>query len=310
MSGPGAEVMAPEKMASVAAASASAADVDAAYDHCWRVARAHYENFTLGSWLLPRRLRRHVAAIYAFARTADDLADEGTLSPAERLRRLAAWEVGLDDAFAGRANEPTLVALGHTAATFDLPVEPFRRLLAAFRADVEFRPFPTFAALRDYCRHSADPVGHLILHLFGYRDRRRQELADRICTGLQLTNFWQDVGVDATKGRVYVPEEDLARFGCPAGEVLCGAPSDGFRRLIAFEVARTRTLLVDGLALAALVERRLAREVLMFGWAGLAVLRAIEAIDYDVMRRRPTVPMRRKLALMMRALVTRTGGQS
>lgn len=286
----------------------SPAALETAYDHCWRLARSHHENFTLGSRLLPRRLRRHVAAVYAFARTVDDLADEGALSPAERLRQLSAWEAGLEAAFAGWAKGPILVALGHTAETFDLPIDPFRRLLAAFRSDVAFRPFPTFAALRDYCRNSAEPVGHLVLYLFGHRDRRQQELADKICTGLQLANFWQDVGVDAAKGRVYVPEEDLERFGCTPADLMRGASSGACRPLLAFEVTRTRALLVEGLRLAALVERPLAREVLLFGWAGLEVLRAIEAVDYDVVRRRPIVPGRRKLALVLRALVTRTGG--
>lgn len=279
-------------------AAGDAHELRAAYDACWRIARFHYENFTLGSWLLPRPLRRHIAAVYAFARIADDLADEGAVAPAERLARLAEWEGGLEAAFAGRAGEPVLVALGHTAATFDLPIEPFRRLLAAFRADVEFRPFATFADLRAYCAHSADPVGYLVLHLFGYRDRRRQELADRLCTGLQLANFWQDVGVDAAKGRSYVPVEDRARFGCAAGDL--GSPA--FRRLLAFEVERARALLREGLALAAMVDGRLRREVLLFGWAGLAVLNAIEAVDYDVVGQRPTITKARKAVLVLRAL--------
>jgi len=278
-------------------------ELGAAYAECWRIARAHYENFTVGSWLLPRRLRRHIAAVYAFARIADDLADEGSVPPGERLARLAAWEAGLEDAFAGRAREPVLVALGHTATTFDLPITPFYRLLAAFRADVGFRPFPTFAALREYCRNSADPVGHVVLHLFGYRDRRRQELADRICTGLQLANFWQDVGVDAAKGRLYVPGEDLACFGCTADDVMHRAPSPAVRRLLAYEVARARTLLGEGLALAGTVDGRLAREVRLFAWGGLAILHAIEAAGYDVITSRRRVTAARKAALILRALV-------
>lgn len=292
-----------------AAGDASTADppaLAAAYRHCWRIATAHYENFPLGSWLLPRRLRRHVAAIYAFARTADDLADEGDLVAVERLARLRAWESGLEACFAGRARGPVFVALAHTVAEFDLPIEPFRRLLLAFRTDVAFRPFPTFAALRDYCHSSADPVGHLVLHLFGYRDQRRQELADAICTGLQLANFWQDLALDTARGRSYLPGEDVARFGCTPAEVMGGRPTAATRGLLAFEVARTRALLAEGLALATLVERRLAREVLLFAWGGLAILDAIEAVDYDVFRRRPTLSTARKAGLVLRALATRT----
>ncbi len=291
-----------------AAGGASTADTPAlaaAYRHCWRIATAHYENFTVGSWLMPRRLRRHVAAIYAFARTADDLADEGEQPAAERLARLGDWEAALEDCFAGRPRGPLFVALGRTVAECELPIEPFRRLLSAFRSDVVFRPFPTFTALRDYCRCSADPVGHLVLHLFGYRDAFRQEVADRICSGLQLANFWQDLVIDAGRGRFYVPLEDLERFGCTPAELLAGARSDACHRLLAFEVARARALLTEGLELATLVDRRLAREVRLFAWGGLAILGAIEAVGYDVFTRRPTLSKGRKAELVLRALLSR-----
>ena len=283
-----------------------AAGLEAAYRHCWRIATSHYENFTVGSWLLPRRLRRHVAAIYAWARTADDLADEGEVAPAERLARLDTWGAALERSAAGNGRHPIFVAVGDTIRTFELPLEPFRKLLDAFRMDVRFQPFPTFAALREYCRHSADPVGHLVLALFGYRDERRRELADAICTGLQLANFWQDVASDAARGRCYLPEEDLARFGCTAAEVVAGTAGTRGRDLLAFQVERARTHLERGLALAGLVDRRLAREVLLFGWGGLAALDAIAAVDHDVVRRRPELSRRHKSALVVRALLTRT----
>jgi phytoene synthase len=273
-----------------------------AYHHCWRIAVSHYENFTLGSWLLPRRLRRHIAAIYAFARAADDMADEGTLTPADRLSQLDAWEQQLEACYRSEATHPVFVALRNTAQRFDLPIEPFRKLLRAFRTDAEFKPFATFDDVLGYCRNSADPVGHLILYLFGYRDAERQQLADQICTGLQLANFWQDVAVDAAKGRLYVPHEDLARFGCSAAEVQTGARHPAVRALMKFEVDRARDMLTRGLGLAALVERRLSREVSLFAWGGLAILDAIEAIGYDVCRRRPTVSAGTKFRLVLRAL--------
>jgi phytoene synthase len=275
----------------------------AAYRHCWQIASAHYENFTLGSWLLPRALRRHIAAIYAFARRADDIADEGDLEPALRLTQLQRWEQQLEDCYQGRAQDPIFIALRDTVQRFDIPIDPFRRLLHAFRADSEFQPFPTFAALRDYCRCSADPVGHLILYLFGYRDAQRQQLADQICTGLQLANFWQDVAVDAATGRVYVPEEDLVRFGCTAAELTRGQQTPALRRLMAFEVERARNLLTEGLALTTVVEQRLAREVWLFASGGLEILRAIEAVDYDVVARRPTVSQWTTMRLVLRAVV-------
>jgi 15-cis-phytoene synthase len=275
-----------------------------AYRHCWQIAVSHYENFTVGSWLLPRHLRHHIAAIYAFARTADDLADEGDLEPAERLSRLEAWGGELEACYRGQATHPIFVALRHTAERFDLPIDPFRKLLRAFRADVEFTPFDTFDALLDYCRCSADPVGHLILGLFGYRDAERQQLADQICTGLQLANFWQDVAVDAAKGRLYVPREDLVRFGCSTTEVEAGTQNTALRELMKFEVERASAMLKSGLALAALVDPRLAREVCLFAWGGLAILREIELADYDVFTRRPTLSRRAKLGLVLQALLT------
>jgi phytoene/squalene synthetase len=147
------------------------------------------------------------------------MADEGDLGRDERLARLDAWEWALEEAYRGRPTEPIFVALADTAARFAIPSTPFKRLLQAFRRDVDFRAFPTFGALRAYCANSADPVGHLILYFFGHRDERRQA-ADRICTGLQLANFWQDVSVDARKGRVYVPPRRLhAHFGLTADDL-------------------------------------------------------------------------------------------
>lgn len=277
-----------------------------AYRHCWHIATTHYENFTVGSWLLPRQLRRHIAAIYAFARTADDFADEGDLPAPERLAKLDAWEQALDACSQGRATEPIFIALQHTIRHFDLPSEPFHDLLRAFRRDVAFEPFANFAALRAYCRCSADPVGRLILYLFGYRDAHRQHLADQICTGLQLANFLQDVAVDAAHGRVYVPLDELARFGCAPADLLRGACTDSIRRLLAFELERARSLLQDGLRLAALVDPRLAREVRLFAGGGLAILRAIEAVDYDVFTRRPAVSKPVKTALIFHSLLVRT----
>jgi phytoene synthase len=263
----------------------------AAYAECARLARTHYENFTVGSWLLPRRLRHDLAAIYAFARGADDIADEG---PDEgRLARLDAWEAQLlacarDPA---GADAPLFLALGHTIARHALPVDAFRDLLAAFRRDAagDTHAFATFADVLAYCRCSANPVGRLVLALFGHRDAERQARADDVCTALQLTNFWQDVAGDLARGRVYIPEEDFARHPGARAALAAGHVTPAFQALLAFEVERTRALFTRGLGLADLVAGRLRREVRIFAGGGLALLDRLAAVDYDVFARRPTL---------------------
>ena len=281
----------------------------AAYADCARVARTHYENFTIGSWLLPRRLRRDLAAVYAFARGADDVADEGTATADERLRRLDAWEVRL---FAcardpAAADDPLFLALGHTIARHDLPVEPLRDLLRAFRRDAagETRAFATFTDLLEYCRCSANPVGRIVLALFGHRDAERQARSDEICTALQLTNFWQDVAEDLERGRVYLPAEDLDRFAGSRDALATRRATPPFVALMAFEVARARAWFDRGLALAGLVGGRLRREVRLFAHGGLAILARIEDAGYDVFTRRPALRRTDLLRLVARELWAR-----
>jgi phytoene synthase len=281
-------------MSAVAAPHRLAADPDrlaAAYAHCERIARGHYENFTIGSWLLPRGVRRDLAAVYAFARGGDDCADEGP--EAGRLEALAAWEARLDACAADPASaaDPVFVALGHTIATRALPVEPLRDLLRAFRQDAGggSRRFATFDDVLAYCRRSANPVGRTVLALFGYGDAERQARSDDVCTALQLTNFWQDVGNDLDRGRVYLPDEDLDRFPGSREGLAGRTATPGFRRLLAFEVARTRALFASGARLVGLVDGRLAREVRVFVGGGTAILDRIEAAGHDVFAHRPTL---------------------
>ena len=278
--------------------------IAAAYEHCAGVARTHYENFTIGSWLLPRRLRLDLAAVYAFARGADDLADEGPDDG--RVARLAAWEESLLSCARdpGGAGDPVFIALGHTIARHDLPLEPFRDLLRAFRRDAtgDTRAFPTFADVLEYCRCSANPVGRIVLALFGHRDAERQARSDDVCTALQLTNFWQDVAGDLDRGRVYIPAEDLDRFAGSRDALAGRAANAAFRELLAFEVSRTRDLFHRGLGLADLVTGRLAREVRLFAQGGLAILARIEAADYDVLARRPTLTRADLARLVLRGL--------
>src|ERR1700686_594744 len=186
----------------------TAANLEEAYAWCGRLAKSHYENFTIASWLMPRAMRPHMHAIYAYARIADDFADEH-----KSLAKLDEWERELDATYAGTPRHPVFVALADTARRFDIPREPFADLLRAFRSDVNFSGFDTIDDLLGYARYSANPVGRLVLYLFGYRDAERQRLSDLVCSGLQLANFWQDVAIDLTKGRIYIPRRDLERFG-------------------------------------------------------------------------------------------------
>ena len=279
-------------------------DVAAAYAHCARIARTHYENFTVGSWLLPRRLRHDLAAVYAFARVADDIADEG--ADTGRLERLRAWEEKLLACARQPAatDDPVFVALGRTIAAHGLSVEPFRDLLEAFRRDAvgETRRFATWADVLDYCRRSANPVGQLVLALFGHRDAARRERSDDICTALQLTNFWQDVAGDLDRGRVYLPEEDLERFSGSRDALAARRTNPAFRELLAFEIGRTRALFTRGLPLADMVGRRLRHEVRIFARGGLAILARIEAAGYDVFMRRPTLGRAELVRLVVRGL--------
>ena len=283
-------------------AGAPSGAVDAAFAECERIAREHYENFTLGSRLLPRPLRKHIAAIYAYARTADDFADE-IPDPNRALAALDGWELGLRACYAGAPRGPIFTALAETIRTFRIPIDPFLNLLTAFRSDVDFTGFDTFDDLLGYCANSANPVGRLVLHLFEAADAERFARADDICTALQLTNFWQDVAVDWKKGRIYLPREDMRQFGYTADELSRGVVTPAFRDLMRFECERARTLFERGLPLADMLPRQRGREVRLFAWGGLAILDRLEEIGYDSFSARPTLTRWAKAGLVMRAFV-------
>lgn len=286
----------------------------AAYAACARLARTHYENFTVVSWFLPRGLKKHFHALYAYCRTVDDLGDEAPGGAAARLRGLDAFEGALRRALQGgtpaspAADEPPFwrplfAALGETARRFEIPPDPFLKLIAANRMDQRLARHPTWKDLLHYCDHSANPVGHLVLHLFGHRDRERQRLADCTCTALQLTNFWQDIRVDWAKGRVYLPQEDLARFGVSEAQIAEGRVDANFRRLMAYEIEQTRSLFEEGLRLVPMVDGRLRRDLRLFSLGGMAILAAIEKAGCDVFRKRPTLSRRQKAWLIVRQVL-------
>ena len=266
-----------------------------AYRECIALARSHYENFTVAGRFLPKRLLPHVAAIYAYCRGVDDLGDEAA---GDRLALLDAWEADLEQAYAGTPTAPHLQALQHTIRAFAIPPEPFRKLITANRMDQTQSRYATFADVLHYCEHSANPVGFLYLLLFGYDDEERRRLSDATCTALQLANFWQDVRRDWDKGRVYLPQEDMERFGYTEEQLAEGVCNQAFRDLMAWEVERAQGLFEQGLPLVETLEGTARLHVKLFSLGGMRVLDAIRAQDYDVLSKRPVVSGRRKAWLL------------
>jgi squalene synthase HpnC len=251
----------------------------------------HYENFPVASFLLPPALREPVAAIYWFARNADDFADEGDRSPAERHQLLAGYQSELDAIERGEPTQhPVFIRLRPVIAAHGLPMTLFRDLLDAFIQDIDTERYRDFAQLMDYCRRSADPVGRLLLHLFGHASPENLTRSDAICSALQLINHWQDVGVDAGKnanGRIYLPQDDMARFGVRDDDVLRRNPDAEFKALLRFQVDRARALMLSGASLSWDLPGRIGLEIRAIVAGGLRILDKIEGVDYDVFTRRP-----------------------
>lgn len=285
------------------AASSTTADHELAkaFAHTAEMAR-HYENFTVVSWLLPRSLRPHFYNVYAFCRHADDLADEIADSQ-ESLRLLNELAEDVGRMYGGRPNNLILQALQATVRQFDIPAEPFLKLIDAFVQDQRVKRYESFSDLRDYCRRSADPVGHLVLYLCGYGDEHRQGLADFTCTALQLANFWQDVSNDLDRGRIYVPLEDLRRFGVSEQQVVDRRFDPAFANLMRFELERTESLFRQGEALLPLVRRRVRTDLALYGRGGRAILQSIRDIGYNTLQHRPTLSRMNKLSLLLGYLV-------
>jgi len=274
-----------------------------ARDYCRRLARSHYENFSVASWFLPERLRQHFFNVYAYCRISDDLGDE-VGDTAASLQLLDQWETELNACYDGhrtRPRHPVFVALAETVRKFEIPKHEFADLLTAFRQDQSITRYETFDDLLGYCRYSANPVGHLVLYLCGYRDSECQLLSDYTCTALQLANFWQDVSADFAKGRIYLPLEDLPRFGVSEEMIRDGENTSAFREMMRFEVERAREWFTQGLPLVAEVDRTLATDIGLFSRGGQEILNAIERQDYAVLGRRPAMSKARKLALVARA---------
>lgn len=296
-----------------------APSLEEANAYCVRLARSHYENFSVATWFLPKRLRPHFHSVYAYCRISDDLGDE-VGDAQQSLALLDLWESELDATYASfgqnpsdrpivRRSEsprhPVFIALRETIRACDIPKQPFADLLKAFRQDQTVKRYETFDQLREYCRYSADPVGRLVLYICGYRDRERQQFSDCTCTALQLANFWQDVCVDYQKGRIYLPIESMRQFGVTEKHIAQRRFAPEFRELLRFEVNRAREWFKRGLPLVQKVDRELAIDIELFSRGGVEILNAIERQDFNVLASRPSISKSRKMSLVVRAALRR-----
>ena len=293
--------------------------------YCASLTKSHYENFTVGSWFLPKEMLKHIYALYSYCRSVDDIGDEDQqesiggsgshfddddsnvrqlhqlerLEASRKLSCLDQWESKLKSCYSGTPKHPVFVSLQRTIAEFDLPIDPFVKLIEANRMDQNTHRYSTYEQLLDYCDHSANPVGRLFLGIFGYRDAELDQLADATCTALQLTNFWQDVRRDYLKDRIYIPREDWIRFGCTENDFGPGAPSKNYRQMMRFQESRTMDLYKRGSSLVEKLEGRVKLDVALFSKGGIAVLETIKRQHYDVFTKRPVLGKCRKVGLFL-----------
>jgi len=302
-------------MHAVPSATPNAKAIADAYDACTKLARAHYENFPVGR-LVPKKMQPHVHAVYAFARYADDLADEGyagsakargardLMTPEQRLTALDDWERQLCSPPGTPGLYFIFIALHETIRELDLPLTLFTDLLSAFKQDVVKRRYANFAEVLDYCRRSANPVGRLVLLLHGQREEQLHLLADHICTGLQLANFWQDVGVDLEKDRIYLPEDDRKQFGVIEDVLQARLVTEHYRKLLAFQVRRTQEIFDKGAPLTKKLRGLLRVEIRLTWLGGTTILRKIEALNFDTLKNRPTLGKAEMAKLFLKALIS------
>ncbi len=276
--------------------------------YCRHLAETHYENFHVATWFLPKALQPHFHSIYAYCRISDDLGDE-VPDKSAALALLDLWGRELDACYEGRTRHPVFVALAETIRACAIPKEPFADLLVAFRQDQTLTRYATMDDVLGYCRYSANPVGRLVLYACGEAGPETKgenfRLSDATCSALQLANFWQDVRVDFLKGRVYIPQDDMLRFGVSDETVASAVATREFRALMRHEVDYARLLFEQGLPLIGRVNRDLALDLDLFSRGGLEILRSIERCDYDVLSAQPAISKSTKLALAARALASK-----
>ena len=267
-----------------------------AYATCIALAKSHYENFPVASFFLPQKIRRDLYVAYAFCRHTDDLGDE---AKGDRLRLLANWEQELLRVYGGQPTHPIMIALQDVVRRFEIPIEPFRKLIKANRMDQGRVRFETHDDLVRYCEHSAVPVGQIVLYLLSDQSEESMLLSSSTCIALQLSNFWQDVSRDFAMNRVYLPREEMAMFGVAESDLARTAASPALKDLLRFEVARTQELFEKGFPLVERVHGRMKLDIALFSKGGLRVLSAIRGCDYDVLAKRPTVPAWRKIWMVL-----------
>jgi squalene synthase HpnC len=279
--------------------------------YCAHLTAAHYENFSVVTWLTPREHRQAFQSIYAFCRWSDDLGDE-IGDPVRSLELLQWWRGELRAMYRGQARHPVMVALAETVSSYQIPIEPFEALIDAFVQDQTVTEYETYSQLVDYCTRSANPVGHMVLHVAGAYTAESARLSDATCTALQLANFWQDVARDLAIGRIYLPREDRQQFGYRERDLKALLFTPAFAALMRFEVERTRALFGEGRALVPRIPGALAVDIDLFSRGGLAILNRIEARGFDVLSGRPALTRWTKIGLLGRALVglglARVGG--
>jgi len=280
--------------------SAAYSEADA-LDYTRWLATHHYENFHVASFLLPKKLHQDFYNVYSYCRWADDLGDE-IGDARESLRLLAWWRTELEAMYRGEASHPVFVALKGTIERHEIPMEPFDRLIRAFEQDQVVTRYSSFEEVFGYCVNSANPVGHLVLYLGGYRDAERQRLSNYTCTALQLANFWQDVTVDLLKDRIYLPSDLLAKHGYTTEELFAHQYNGNFKAVMAEAVSVAEDLFRKGLPLIKMVDRRLALDLDLFTRGGMKVLAKIKLQDYDVLKRRPYVSKPERVGILLSCL--------
>ena len=282
--------------------------IDSSFKYCEEIAKKHYENFPVASLLMPKDKRKYVYAIYAFARAADDFADEPGIEggQAKRLSLLNEWNQKLVDCYNGKAYDPIFIALSKTVTDCNIPAEPLENLLKAFKQDVVKNRYENFDEVLAYCKNSANPVGRLVLMIFGSHDEKLFELSDKICTALQLTNFWQDVKIDLKKDRIYLPAEDMKKFGYSFDELFEIKLDQNFIELMKFECDRTELLFNEGKELLELTSKdknlkKLSKELKLTWLGGTGILNKIREIDYDVFNKRPSISALDKIKIFVKS---------
>lgn len=267
-----------------------------------KLARQHYENFPVGSYFIPKRYRRPIHLIYAFSRVADDIADEGNMLQETRIASLDAWERSLDRALGGETEDDFFTDLAEVIREFRLSPDLLKDLLIAFRKDASNPRYASFDELLEYCRYSANPIGRLLLQIFDCSNDKTQQYSDRICTALQLANFWQDISVDTGRNRFYIPQSDLDKFGISQQDLSNGSNPEAFIAMMKFQVERTEAFLMEGKPLLVLTAKDLRLEMKLIWYGGMTILQKIKAAGYDTRLKRPALTSVDKIVILFKAL--------